>query len=223
MARASPGRYSTPAFAPTIRTLAGTSSRKCGIAPSAAGPSSWWGTRIQTATALTCPGSSRARRPAQGRQAAEGAGRRATRASGGLQGARRQGPGRGRLDHQGAGPHRRAERQHRGGTGDPRHQPEPGRPVRQHRVRLRLLADLRGAAQAVARWRARGGGFGQRRSGAGAHVGRRQRDQQLHVDRRPGEPGRLHRGRLRQRRQATPVRRVFVLVARPHRRRPSQA
>ena len=39
---------------------------------------------------------------------------------------------------------------------DPRPEPQPRRPVRQHRVRLRLLADVRGAAQAVARRRAGG-------------------------------------------------------------------
>ena len=52
---------------------------------------------------------------------------------------------------------------------------------------------------------------------------RRRRAQLADVDRRPGQPRRLHRGRLGQRRPAAPLRRLVVLVARAHGRRPLQA
>ena len=137
-----------------------------------------------------------------------------------LQSAEGQRRGRGRLDHQGARPHRRAERADHRRTGDPRRESEPRRPLRQHGVRLRLLAALRRAAPALARRRPRCRRGGQRRDGAGEHARWRVRAQLGDVDRRSSQPRGVHRGWLRACRSAAPVWHLVVLVARSDRRRP---
>ena len=121
--------------------------------------------------------------------------------AGRLQGAGRPRRRRRRLDHQGARPHRRAEREQRAARG-PRAEPESRRSLRLHGVWLRVHAHLPGAAASLALGDGRRGGLRQRGTDRRPDPRRRSRAELADVDRRPRQPRGLHRRRLGQRRQA---------------------
>ena len=218
-AAASAGRCSTPAFAPTIRTSA---SREAGSSRIA---------EIWDCTKRGAPRAAGQRRDRDGHGThvagiIAGRGTRRTTSANTAASRRRRSSSSTRCsttDGEGedawiikALDHIAEQNESNAAARDPRAEPQPRRPVRLERVRLRLHADLPGAAAAVALGRARGGGLRQR---GPVDVQTSDGDVELNiadVDRRPGEPRGLHRRRLGQRRQAAPLRRLRVLVARPH-------
>ena len=182
------------------------------------------GASTATGTARTSRASSRARRPPRSRDEPFHAAWRRDAKLYALQGARRRGRRRGRLDHQGARPHRRAERAARalvihgvnlslGGPFDPDvfgcgHSPlcDELRRLWRQGVLVCVAAGNEGYV-VTADDEEPSGDPGQPRP----------------LDRRPRQPGGGDRGRLGAQRQAAHLRRLVLLLARPDRGRAREA